>query len=152
MSIHTKLDVDPADCTCELKGMFHHKENYCPLSGGINITIILPFLKSMLILTYKYCSFVSNMCLSYYAIFKGDPRVNEQPLLSSFHTIFMRGHNSIAAGLSKVNAHWGDEILYQIARKIMIGVWQNIVYGEYLPQTIGRSAMSSSNIQLAVRD
>ncbi|KAH3707333.1 chorion peroxidase-like [Dreissena polymorpha] len=84
-----------------------------------------------------------------YCPLSGDPRVNEQPLMSSFHTIFMRGHNSIATGLSNVNPHWGDEMLYQIAKKILIGVWQNIVYGEYLPQTIGLAAMVSNNIQLA---
>ncbi|KAH3716256.1 hypothetical protein DPMN_058975 [Dreissena polymorpha] len=57
------------------------------------------------------------------------------------HTIFHRAHTNFANGLAKINTDWDDEMLYQNARKILIGVWQNIVYGEYLPLIIGQPAM-----------
>ncbi|KAL4222729.1 hypothetical protein ACF0H5_018770 [Mactra antiquata] len=70
---------------------------------------------------------------SFYCLRAGDERANEQPGLSSIHTLFMREHNRLADGLQAINPHWDDERVYQEARKINIAQWQNIIYGEYLP-------------------
>ncbi|CAL4234850.1 unnamed protein product, partial [Meganyctiphanes norvegica] len=43
----------------------------------------------------------------------GDVRVNEQPALTSMHTLWLRVHNNIARKLSYINPSWDDEILYQ---------------------------------------
>ncbi|XP_052793276.1 chorion peroxidase-like [Mya arenaria] len=86
---------------------------------------------------------------SYYCSKSGDPRVDEQPGLSALHTVFLRAHNAIASGLARVNPHWNDELLYQESRKILIAIWQNIVWGEFLPLLLGRQAMRAYNIHLS---
>ena len=65
----------------------------------------------------------------------GDVRANEQPGLTTLHTLFVREHNwycnqLIKAGLSN------DEEIYQLARKWVSGVIQNITFTEFLP-TLG---------------
>lgn len=47
----------------------------------------------------------------------GDPRVNEQLVLSVTHTLIMREHNRIAEELGRINPHWDDETLYQVSRR-----------------------------------
>jgi hypothetical protein len=63
----------------------------------------------------------------------GDVRANENPLLASFHTIFVREHNLQCDRLKAENPDWEDEQLYQHARKIVSGLIQSIVYNEWLP-------------------
>ena len=66
----------------------------------------------------------------------GDSRVNQNPLLIAFHTIFVREHNRLCEELAAQHPSWNDERLYQRARKINGGILQSIVYNEWLP-TIG---------------
>lgn len=63
----------------------------------------------------------------------GDPRANENPLLTSFHTLFVREHNRICDELAIEYPEWDDEQLYQHARKLVGGLLQAIVYEQYLP-------------------
>ena len=63
----------------------------------------------------------------------GDRRANENPLLISFHTLFVREHNRICDELKEQDASLSDEELYQKARKMVGGIIQNIVYKEWLP-------------------
>ena len=63
----------------------------------------------------------------------GDIRANENPLLTSLHTIFTREHNRQCEQLAAKNPDWNDEQLYQHARKIVGGLMQAIVYEEWLP-------------------
>ncbi len=63
----------------------------------------------------------------------GDVRANENPLLLSFHTLFVREHNLVCDELKAEHPDWGDEELYQHARKIVSGKLQAIVYNEWLP-------------------
>ena len=67
----------------------------------------------------------------------GDTRVNEHTGLVVIHTLFHREHNRIVTELSKINPCWGDEELYQEARKIMGAIIQIITYEEYLPALYG---------------
>lgn len=67
----------------------------------------------------------------------GDIRVNQLLGLTMVHTLFMREHNRLAVGLSRVNPHWDDERLYQEARRILIAEHQNIIYNEFLPILLG---------------
>lgn len=63
----------------------------------------------------------------------GDVRANENPLLASFHTLFVREHNRLAEEIAEENPNWNDEQIYQHARKMVGGYIQSIVYNEYLP-------------------
>lgn len=66
----------------------------------------------------------------------GDFRANENILLTSMHTIFVREHNRICDELIVTNPGWDDETIYQKTRKIIGGIIQAIVYEEWLP-TLG---------------
>ena len=70
---------------------------------------------------------------SNYHFVAGDVRANENPLLSAFHTLFVREHNRLCDALIIQHPNWNDEQLYQHARKIVGGQIQNIVYSEWLP-------------------
>ena len=63
----------------------------------------------------------------------GDVRANENPLLLSLHTLFVREHNLICDELVASDTGLSDEGLYQLARKIVSGKLQSIVYNEWLP-------------------
>ena len=64
----------------------------------------------------------------------GDVRGNENVLLLSFHTLFVREHNRLCDVLAVKNPDWDDEQLYQYARKMVGGLIQSIVYEEWLPE------------------
>jgi peroxidase len=68
----------------------------------------------------------------------GDSRVNEQPLLSVMHTIWLREHNRIAENLFRIVPGQTDEFYFQHARRIVIAEMQHIIYNEYLPVIIGK--------------
>lgn len=63
----------------------------------------------------------------------GDLRANEQPGLTCLHTLFVREHNRICEDLILQHPNWTDEQIYQMARKWVGGIIQNIVYQEFLP-------------------
>ena len=67
----------------------------------------------------------------------GEGRVNENLGLSSIQTLFLREHNRIAQALSNINPQWSDDRLFSEARKILIGVYQHVVFSEWLPSIIG---------------
>lgn len=68
-----------------------------------------------------------------YLFVAGDVRANENPLLASFHTLFVREHNRQCDLLAQAHPDWNDEQLYQHARKIVGGLIQSVVYDEWLP-------------------
>lgn len=63
----------------------------------------------------------------------GDIRANENPLLLTFHTIFVREHNRLCDELKIEDPSLSDEQLYQMARRHVSAYLQNIVFNEWLP-------------------
>lgn len=80
----------------------------------------------------------------------GDIRTNEQTMLMSFHTAFMREHNRLVNQVVEPEldgvecepesdderedliAPEGCELIYQVARRVNIAQWQQIVFSEYI--------------------
>ncbi len=62
----------------------------------------------------------------------GDARANENPLLISFHTIFVREHNRLCDQFRSNNPDWTDEELFQTARRWNGAFLQKITYDEWL--------------------
>lgn len=71
----------------------------------------------------------------------GDVRANENPGLTSMHTLWVREHNRIAEELATQHPGWDDEKLYQEARKINVAQMQAITYNEFLPALLGEDAI-----------
>lgn len=63
----------------------------------------------------------------------GDFRANEHVGLTALHIIWMREHNKLCDSLKKDFPGWGDERLYQMARKINGASFQQVVYEEFYP-------------------
>ncbi|MBR9920720.1 MAG: hypothetical protein GYB31_07750 [Bacteroidetes bacterium] len=63
----------------------------------------------------------------------GDVRANENVLLASFHTLFVREHNRMCDEVIAEHPTWTDEEVYQHVRKLVGGMQQAIVYEEWLP-------------------
>ena len=71
----------------------------------------------------------------------GDSRSNENSVLLSMHTVFVREHNRLATNLHKAHPGWTDEQIFQRAREINIAQYQAIIYQEYLPALLGVKAL-----------
>jgi peroxidase len=71
--------------------------------------------------------------------FPGDPRSNEQIVLTVVHTLFVREHNRVVDQLRALNPHWNSERLYQEAKRIVVAKYQHIAYSEWLPTILGLS-------------
>ncbi len=67
----------------------------------------------------------------------GDIRANENTNLLSMHTLWVREHNRIADAISAANPDWGDEEIFQNARRLVIAQQQVITYNEFLPALMG---------------
>ena len=72
----------------------------------------------------------------------GDVRANENAVLSSIHTLFVREHNRIATELKEIHPDWTDEQLFERARQINIAQMQAITFNEYIPTLLGDNALS----------
>ncbi len=72
----------------------------------------------------------------------GDDRVNEQPGLTSMHTLFAREHNRLAEEYQRANPQWTDNQIFEAARNKNIAQMQSITYNEYLPALLGKDAIS----------
>lgn len=63
----------------------------------------------------------------------GDVRANENHLLLTLHTLFVREHNSLCDFYKNQNPNWTDEQLYQKSRRMVGAYIQSITYNEWLP-------------------
>lgn len=66
-----------------------------------------------------------------------DKRNQLLPTITVIQTILVREHNRLANILAKLNPHYSDEQLFQVARKINIAQYQKISYYDWLPLLLG---------------
>ena len=71
----------------------------------------------------------------------GDIRANEHISLTMMHTIWVREHNRVVAELARLNPSFGDRPLYFLARHLIGGIMQKIVFEDYLPEVLGRQTV-----------
>jgi peroxidase len=70
----------------------------------------------------------------------GDLRSNENVMLTSLHTLFVREHNRLAGLIELLAPEADDEQIYQTARKIVGYELQLVTYQEFLPALLGHGA------------
>jgi len=70
-------------------------------------------------------------------IYQGDVRVNQHPNIAVATISLLRAHNLLCDDLKKINPEWDDERLYQEARRLLIAMYQHVVYYEFVPALIG---------------
>ncbi|XP_075386869.1 dual oxidase 2 isoform X2 [Tenrec ecaudatus] len=63
----------------------------------------------------------------------GAERGNREPFLQALGLLWFRYHNLWAQRLAHRHPHWGDEELFQHARKRVVATYQNIALYEWLP-------------------
>jgi cytochrome b involved in lipid metabolism len=73
-----------------------------------------------------------------FLFFTGDVRGNENPVLQSLHTLFVREHNRKAREIkAQFPRFYGDQEIYNLARRWVVSLIQKITYDEYLPVLLG---------------
>ncbi len=70
----------------------------------------------------------------------GDIRGNENVVLTSLHTLFIREHNRLCYLIKLLDPDASDEQIYQLARKIVQTELQQISYNEFIPALLGEGA------------
>ena len=86
------------------------------------------------------------------SLFAGDVRNEDQPALNSMHTLFFNEHNRLATLIHKKHQAWTDEKVFQEARKIVIGEFQNVVYTQYLQIIFGKQFIDQYLPELKLPD
>ncbi|KAM4829010.1 dual oxidase 2 [Thomomys bottae] len=69
----------------------------------------------------------------------GAPRGNREPFVQALGLLWFRYHNVWARRLARERPHWGDEELFQHARKRVIAAYQNIALYEWLPSLLHKT-------------
>ncbi len=74
----------------------------------------------------------------------GDVRANENLILSSYHTLFVREHNRLCDEIIKNNKNkrLSDETIFQAARHYIIGLLEKITYDDFLPKLMGSQSFN----------
>ena len=80
----------------------------------------------------------------------GDTRVNENVFLTAIHTLFAREHNYQCSILKESHPTYKEELLFQHAKKMVVGEIQHILWEEFLPVLVGPVNTSSLNYDSSV--
>ena len=98
--------------------------------------------------TRRGAGFESNEHQNPQDLVAGDIRATETPGLAGIHSLFVAEHNRIARALKTKNPALGDEDLYQMTRRVVIGELQNIVFSEFLPVVLGEEEVAKYDLNL----
>ncbi|OQV20448.1 Peroxidase [Hypsibius exemplaris] len=88
------------------------------------------------------CPHASRKSAGKACFFAADERVNQQPLATAVHTVFLRFHNLVAGSIAQTSPYWSDEMIFQEARKIVVAVYQVVIYKEFLTGLLGSGVAS----------
>lgn len=66
-----------------------------------------------------------------------DVRARQTPVLVTMHALFSREHNRIVEQLRYLHPTWGNNKLFNEARRWNIAQYNSILYNEWLPLFIG---------------
>ena len=106
------------------------------VNGGLATSDGVVANRSYLPKSFDQCSNDWNSTL---ACFKaGEIRTSENLGLTGVQTLFMREHNRIAASLATLNPSWNDQTIFDETRRIVIGIYQHIIYNEWIPWLLGK--------------
>jgi peroxidase len=72
----------------------------------------------------------------------GDVRAGENPALTALQTLFVREHNYWVDKLHLEHPRWSGDQLYNHARAIVTAEIANITYSEFLPNLLGKNALT----------
>ena len=78
------------------------------------------------------------------SFFSGDSRVNNDPLIMTMYTLWVRQHNDLAKEIKLINQQYTDEEIFQETRKIVIAIYQHIVYNEFLPRILPQTTWATT--------
>ena len=67
----------------------------------------------------------------------GDVRSNENSLLTTLHTVFVREHNRLVDRIAGTHPEYTSEQQYQLARKLVGAEIEAITYNNFLPALLG---------------
>ena len=70
----------------------------------------------------------------------GDVRSNENSLLTTLHTVFVREHNRLVDRIAVQHPEYSSEQQYQFARKLVGAEMEAITYNNFLPALLGNGA------------
>jgi peroxidase len=79
----------------------------------------------------------NNGTCDYDCYYSAETRAAPFFTLALIHSVFFRLHNQVAEELYKVNPRWNDEKLYQESPRIVIAIYQRVVYDEWIPTLFG---------------
>jgi peroxidase len=68
----------------------------------------------------------------------GEFRTSENLGLTGIQVLFMREHNRIATELASLNKNWNDDTLYYETKRIVVAIYNHIIYNQWLPTVLGK--------------
>ncbi|XP_022162140.1 peroxidase-like [Myzus persicae] len=83
----------------------------------------------------KECTVSKDETVCYAA---GDIRVNQHPNIAVATISLLRIHNKLCDDFVEMNPEWDDERIYQEARRLLIAMYQHVVYYEFVPGLVGK--------------
>ncbi|MFG3593576.1 peroxidase family protein [Bradyrhizobium sp. RDI18] len=84
----------------------------------------------------------NNLPIDNGMVVAGDVRAAENPALTALHTLFVREHNYWVDRLHAEHPNWSGDQLYNHARAIVTAEIANITYSEFLPNLLGKNALT----------
>ena len=77
----------------------------------------------------------------------GDIRVNENPGLQMFHTLWAMEHNRLATKIYKAYPDKTDDEVFEESRRYLIAEWQNTVIQDFLAVIFGKEQLPNLRIR-----